>query len=226
MKGWTFPADGSGKPSEGPIPDDLETDGTGRARRAHRDGRRSRRCADGEVLRVRHAHAGGTGRRTQARRRRGRGSSRSSARRRRRTSACSRCSTPSCHFVPSPAERPFSATAKSSDDERRREGGRRWPCRGLRVEDGRRSVRRTHHDVPRHLRHREGRLDAAEPHARRRRAVRPPDAAAGKDADQRARDPGRRPRRRGQAEGHADERPARRQGDRVHGARRSSSPSR
>ena len=62
--------------------------------------------------------------------------------------------------------------------------------------------------------HAEVRLDGAQRHPRDAGAARPPGAAAGQDADARAGDQGRRHRRRGQAEGHADERPARRQGDR------------
>ena len=62
--------------------------------------------------------------------------------------------------------------------------------------------------------------------ARRARAARPSHPAAGQDADQRPRDQGRRPRRRGEAEGHADERRARRQGLQRDGRRRSASPSR
>ena len=46
-------------------------------------------------------------------------SSRSSAPRRRPTSACSRCSTRSSAYVPSPAERPFAATAKDRRYRRR-----------------------------------------------------------------------------------------------------------
>ena len=45
----------------------------------------------------------------------------------------------------------------------------------------------------------------------RARAARPPDADAGQDADERAGDQGRRPRRRREAEGHADQRRAWRQ---------------
>ena len=60
----------------------------------------------------------------------------------------------------------------------------------------------------------------------RARAARPLRAAAGQDADERARDQGRRHRRRREAEGDADQRPARRQGGRRSRCRRSSSRSR
>ena len=55
-------------------------------------------------------------------------------------------------------------------------------------------------------------------------AARPPRAAAGQDADERAGDQGRRPRRRRQAEGHADQRHARRQGRPRSRSRRSKFP--
>ena len=43
MKAWTYPTDGSGKPTEGEMPAELATDGAAGARGAHRDGRRGRR---------------------------------------------------------------------------------------------------------------------------------------------------------------------------------------
>ena len=48
------------------------------------------------------------------------------------------------------------------------------PDGAVRLEDGRRSVRRTHHAVPRDLRDAEGRLDRAQRHPRRPRAARTP----------------------------------------------------
>ena len=55
-------------------------------------------------------------------------------------------------YVPSPAERPFAATAKAATRSIAAADDRAG--RGVRVEDGGRSVRRPHHDVPRHLGHR------------------------------------------------------------------------
>ena len=114
------------------------------------------------------------------------------------------------------------ATARRSRSTTQ-DGGRRG---GVRLEDGRGSVRRTDHAVPRHLRDAQGRLDAAQHQPRRARAPRPPGPAAGQDADQRAGDQGGRHRRRRQAEGDADQRRARRQGRGGEGPARSSSPSR
>ena len=50
-------------------------------------------------------------------------------------------------YLPSPADRPFKALADGEPvvEARRREGA----VRGVRLEDGGRSVRRPHHDVPR-----------------------------------------------------------------------------
>ena len=62
----------------------------------------------------------------------------------------------------------------------------------------------------------EGGLNGEQRDAGHAGAARPPDRAAGQDADQRAGDQGRRPRRGRQAEGHEDQRHARRQGRRHH----------
>ena len=139
-----------------------------RARRAHRDGRGSRRCADGEVLRVGNADAGRAGRGPQARASPPAASSRCVC-----TSATANIGMQPLldailSYVPSPAERPFAATAKGIGGQRRGQGRRQRAGGGVRVEDRRRSVRRTHHDVPRHLRHGEGGLDGAEHHRARR----------------------------------------------------------
>ena len=64
MKAWTF-ADRRERQADGrpTSPARAPRAGAGGARGAHRDGRRSRRRADGEVLRRRHADAGGARRR-------------------------------------------------------------------------------------------------------------------------------------------------------------------
>ena len=116
MKGWTFAADGSGKPSEGADSRRPRSSGASRARRAHRDGRRSRRCADGEVLRVRHADAGRAGRRPRSAPSPPAASSRSSARSATANIGMQPLLDAILTYVPSPAERPFAATAKGSDD--------------------------------------------------------------------------------------------------------------
>ena len=90
-----FATDGSGKPTEGADSRRPRGSGADRARRAHRDGRRSRRCADGEVLRVRHARRRTSSSTDSSAASPPAASFRSCARRRSRTSACSRCSTPS-----------------------------------------------------------------------------------------------------------------------------------
>ena len=53
-------------------------------------------------------------------------------------------------YVPSPADRPFTATDSKSKTEVTRTPTRRRSVRGLCVEDGGRPVRRPHHAVPRH----------------------------------------------------------------------------
>ena len=58
MKAYTYAADGSGKPSEGDVPGRHGRCRHRRARGAHRDGGRGRRCPDGAVLRGGHADAG------------------------------------------------------------------------------------------------------------------------------------------------------------------------
>ena len=75
-------------------------------------------------------------------------------------------------YVPSPAERPLKARGADGDEVEiaARDGGSR---RGVRVEDRRRSVRRTDHALPRALGHAQGGLDAAQ----RRRATRPSGSA-------------------------------------------------
>ena len=112
------------------------------------------------------------------------------------------------NYVPSPAER----GVRLADDSRLA-AARQRPGVGVRVEDSRGPVRRPHHDVPRALGHAEVRLDDPECGARDAGASRPSAAAPGEDADQRAGDQGRRYRRRREAEGNADRRPAGRQGE-------------
>ncbi len=198
-----------------------------RARGAHRDGRRSRRRADGEVLRGRHADAGGAGR--------GPASA---------ASAAGRifplvCTSATANIGIQPlldaivayvpvAGRAAVRGARPRDRRRRRGDGRRHGAgRGVRLEDARRPVRRPHHDVPRDLGHAEGGLDACTT-SRRDTPERLGHLLLlqGKTPDERAGNQGRRHRRRRQAEGHADQRHARRQGRGLHACRRSSSPSR
>ena len=114
--------------------------------------------------------------------------------------------------------RPARAVARAADEK--------GAAVGVRLEDDRRSVRRPDHDVPRRLRRAEGRFDRAQQDQGRAGAARPPDADAGQDAGERARDQGRRSRRGRQAEGHADQRRARRQERSGHLSGRRSSPSR
>ena len=123
------------------------------------------------------------------------------------TSACSRCSTPSsptCRRPPSGRSRATTPTATRRRRSRPTDGGPAaafvWktvadPFAGritlFRVLSGRAQVR----------------LDACTTsRSDDAGAARPSGAAAGQDADERARDQGRRHRRGGQAEGHADER--------------------
>ena len=65
------------------------------------------------------------------------------------TSACSRCSTRIVAYVPSPAERPLRARRADGDEIDDRDAATAAPASRVRLEDGRRSVRRTHHAVPR-----------------------------------------------------------------------------
>ena len=135
MKAFTFAADGSGKMSEGAVPAEPDRRRRQRPRGADRDGGGSRRSADGEVLRGRHADAGRTDQ--------GPGGARRARQR------CSRCVCTSglqnigvqplmdamLAYLPSPADRPFTALAKGETvpepPTRRRptqhSSGRRWP---------------------------------------------------------------------------------------------------
>ena len=150
-----------------PCPASMTDAARRRARGADRDGRRGRRHADGEVLRGRHADAGGAASPGCAARPSPARSSRWSARRRRSTSASSRCSTRSS---PTCRRRPIGRSRRvdKAGDEVARDGGREGAGRRLRLEDDRRSVRRPHHDVPRRLRHAQGRLDRPQHDARTR----------------------------------------------------------
>ena len=174
MKAFTFADDESGKMTEGAVPDAL------RRRRA------SRRAtaliemvaeADDALMEKFFEHGtltqeeltAGLG----ARDPRGQAVSRCSARPACGTSACSRSPTRCVTYVPSPAERPFPGTdarGEAGDARGRRQGA----ARALGLEDDRRSVRRTHHAVPRDLRHAEVRRDRPQRHARRAGALRPP----------------------------------------------------
>ena len=123
----------------------------------------------------------------QARRRRPAASSRCCAPRPPPTSASSRSSTPSSRTCRRrPSARSAAKDARTEDTSRstavrQRAGG------GVRLEDGGRPVRRTHHDVPRRVGRAQVGLDRAQRDARHARAARAPRAAAGQDADQRRR---------------------------------------
>ena len=213
MKAWTYASDGSGKPTEARGPGRPGDRGAARARGAHRDGRRSRRRADGEVLRRRHAVAGGAGRRAEARRR-GRAHlpgavhvgdrehrHPAAARRHRRLRASRRASGRSP--ATNRGERGRRADRRRPTAARRRRScGRRSPIRSPGASRCSASCR------ARSSRTRRSTTSRATTPERLGHLV----AAAGQDADQRARDQGRRPRRGRQAERHADQRPARRQG--------------
>ena len=93
MKAWTFATDGSGKPTEGAIPADMQG-----AAQSARDALIEMVAEADDALMEKFFEAGTLTqeelrRRAQARRRRRRRSFRCSARRPRPTSACSRCST-------------------------------------------------------------------------------------------------------------------------------------
>ena len=116
--------------------------------------------------------------------------------------------------LPSPADRPFNGVDK--DGARvPRAADEKAPAVGVRLEDHCRSVCRPDHDVPRRVGVAQVRFDRPQQDAGCAGAARQPAAAAGQDADRRAGDQGRRPRRRREAEGHADQRHARRQGRRA-----------
>ena len=156
--------------------------------------------------------------RAEARGQRPRGSSRSSARRRLRTSACSRCSTLSSTTSRRPPSARSRQRRRTSDEaasvqasDSAPAGVFVWktvadPFAGritlFRVVSGTIKADSTVQNVTRETSERLGHLDAA----------------PGKDADERAGAQGGRSRRGRQAEGHAHERPARRQGRAVQGA--------
>ena len=218
MKAFTAPVEG-GPAVEGPVPDALVGEATGRAHGAHRDGRRGRRDADGDVLRGRHARRSRSHHRPAARHRCRRRSSRSSAPRRCATSASTPRSTPSsagCRRPPTAvsarATPPAPRRSASGRLRRRRSAAFVWKT----VADqfaGRITLFRVYQGVLT--------SDSTVRNVTRdsRRAARQPDADAGQDAGAGAGDPGRRHRRGGQAQGNAHRRHAGR-------ARRPISPSR
>jgi elongation factor G len=148
MKAYTFPADGSGTMTEGPVPAAMDGRGRrGRPRGADRDGGRGRRAADGEVLRGRHADAGGAGR----------GLARPRPPAKIFPLVCASglqnigiqpLLDAILAYLPSPADRPFSGPRAMAGGEAAR-GRREGALRGVRLEDGGRPVRGPHHDVPR-----------------------------------------------------------------------------
>ncbi len=153
MKAWTFADGRQRKADRGRDSGRSRGRGAGGARGAHRDGRRGRRHADGEVLRRRHADAGGAAVGAQARHQ--------------PPGACFPvlCASATANIGMQPlldAHRRLRAVARRAavskpgrtsrttrSASRRRDDG---PGGGVRLEDRRRSVRRTHHDVPRGLR--------------------------------------------------------------------------
>ena len=194
-----------------------------RARSADRDGRRSRRLADGEVLRRRHADAGGAAGGPQARHRR-------------------RAHLPGAVRVGHGEHRHAAADGRDRRLRAVAGGARTSPSSMPRARKPRRSRRRTPAPLAAFVW-----KTVADPFAGRitmfrvisgtlksdstvhnvtrdtAGAARQPGAAAGQDPDRGAGDQGRRPRRGGEAEGVADERPARRQVVQRSGWRRSSS---
>ena len=133
-----------------PVPADMTARRRRRARGADRDGRRGRRNADGEVLRGRHADRRGAGRRAAQRRRSPASCFRWSARRRLLNIGVPQLLDAIVAYLPSPADRPFTAVDKDGS-EIARAGRREGAGRGVRLEDDCRSVRRPHHDVPRRV---------------------------------------------------------------------------
>ena len=213
MKAYTFAGDDSGKMTEGAVPDALAAAAQGRARRAHRDGRRGRRRADGEVLRARHADAGGADGGPRRARSAPASSSRCSARRRCSNIGVQPLADAIVTYVPSPAERPFPGTDADRASRPRAPADDKRAARALGLEDDRRPVRRPHHDVPRRLRRRSRPTrPCTTSRATRRSASATCWCSQGKTQTHVPGAPRRRPRRRRQAEGHAHERHARRQG--------------
>ena len=115
LKGWTFPADGSGKPSEGPIPDDLAT-----AAQAARDALIEMVAEADDALMEKFFESG-----TLTQEELVDGLKRGVAAGRIFPLVCTSATAnigmqplldAILSFVPSPADRPFSATAKSSDE--------------------------------------------------------------------------------------------------------------
>ena len=145
------------------------------------------------------------------------------------TSACTPLLDAIVDLLPSPADRgEVDGHRPATQAEAVAQARRRRAAVGVRLEDDRRSVRRPHHAVPRRTR---ARSSPTPPSTTRRRDVGRARRARslllqGKTQTAGAGDQGRRPRRRGQAQGHADRRHARRQGAARSSTRRSSSPSR
>ncbi len=111
-------------------------------------------------------------------------------------------------YVPSPAERDFPALTESGDATAIKASDTA-PYIGVRLEDDRRPVRRTHHDAAGDRGNAEAGHERPQPDARQLGALRPPAGPPGQDPDAGARAEGGRPRRGGEAEGHANQRRAR-----------------
>ncbi len=207
MKAWVPAPDAGGKAAESDVPADLAT-AAQQAREALIE-----MVAEADdslmetILRRRHAHAGGTGVGPAARRRR------------RPHLSGAVCLRHRQHRHPAAPRRHRGVrgaarrTPVQRQGHRRTAGRHRHGCRqraggGVRLEDGGRPVRGTHHPVPRRVGRAEVRFDPAQRDPRHPRTARSPRAAPGQDADQRPRDQGGRPGRRGEAEGDADQRPA------------------
>ena len=207
MKAWTFAADGSGKATEGPVPASL-AEQAGAARDAliemvaEADDALMEKFFESGTLSQEElvsgpAHCDARGQDLPAGVRLGPAQRRPAAapRRGRR--------------VPPLPHRPSRVGDEHEDGgDGRRDARPRRAVRGLRLEDGGRSVCGPHHALPRRHRHAEVRRQRAQPHARHDRASRPPDDDAGQDADERAGDPRRRSWRGRQVEGHAHQRHA------------------
>ena len=170
--------------TEGAVPADMADAATSGARSADRNGRRGRRNADGEILRGRHADPGRAGE-GPASARRARQDLPAGLRvgpgQHRRAAADGRGARLPALAGRSPVH--GARQRRDGDEAGRREGA----VRRLRLEDGGRSVRRPHHDVPRLPGRAEGGLDRHQRHARHAGTARPPDRAAGQDAKRRCR---------------------------------------
>ena len=207
MKAYTYATDGSGKPSEGDVPASMADTRHHRPRSAHRDGRGGRRCADGAVLRGGNADAGG------ARHRSAQGSAHRqdrAARVRLRAHEHRHPARPRRHRQLSAVPRRTAVPGAGRHDARGDHARdiALSAVRRVRLEDGGRPLRRTHHALPRDDRHAQGRFDCVQRDAGDARAARTSLGDAGQDRHERAGTARGRPGRRRKAEGHPHERHA------------------